>query len=84
MSSDQQEIWRRLPAVFEDVFDRPVELQPGTTAADVEGWDSVAHVILILATESEFGVRFDSNEILNAGDVGQLVDMIAAKMDRGA
>ena len=82
MSSDHQETWDRLRAIFEDVFDRPVELHAGTTAADIEEWDSVAHVVLILATETEFGIRFESSEILNAADVGEFVELVTSKMNQ--
>jgi acyl carrier protein len=69
----------RLAAVFEEVFDRPVELRDDLTAADVEEWDSVMHVVLILATEDEFGVKFESSEIANAGNVGEFVKLLASK-----
>ncbi len=70
---------QKLADVFEQVFDRRVELREHTTAADVDEWDSIAHVTLILATEEEFGVRFDSSEIANAGDVGEFVTPIETK-----
>ena len=70
----------RLAGVFEEVLGRPVELRPETTAADVEGWDSVVHVMLILASEREFGVRFESAEIANASNVGEFVELVEAKV----
>ncbi len=73
---------QKLANVFEEVFDRPVELRDDTTAADVGEWDSIAHVTLILATEEEFGVRFESSEIANAGDVGEFVTLIESKQQR--
>lgn len=66
--------------VFEEVLGRRVELRPETTAADVDGWDSVVHVMLILATERKFGIRFESSEIANAADVGEFVALVEAKM----
>jgi acyl carrier protein len=72
-------IMERLGNVFEEVFDRRVELRPETTAGDVEGWDSVVHVMLILATEREFGIRFESAEIANAANVGEFVLLLEAK-----
>lgn len=69
----------RLATVFEEVFDRPVELKGDTTAADVEDWDSVMHVVLILAIEDEFGVKFESSEIANAGNVGEFVELLESK-----
>jgi acyl carrier protein len=75
----REEILEKLGDVFQEVFDRPVELREDTTAAGVDGWDSIAHVTLILATEDEFGVRFDSSEIANAADVGEFVSLIESK-----
>lgn len=75
----RDEIMEKLGGVFEEVFDRPVELREDTTAADIEEWDSIAHVTLILATEEEFGVRFDSSEIANASDVGEFVSLLESK-----
>lgn len=49
------------------------------TAADVDGWDSVVHVMLILATERRFGIRFESAEIANAGTVGEFIDLVEEK-----
>jgi acyl carrier protein len=75
-------IWRSLGEVFEEVLGRPVELRPETTAADVDGWDSVVHVMLVLASERKFGVRFESTEIANAGNVGEFVSLVESKMAR--
>ena len=58
---------------------RRVELRPETTAADVEGWDSVVHVMLVLASERAFGIRFEINEIANAANVGEFVALVEAK-----
>lgn len=72
-------ILERLGGVFEEVLGEPVELRAETTAADVEGWDSIVHVMLVLASEREFGVRFESSEIANAANVGEFVALIEAK-----
>ena len=76
------EIWKALAEVFEEVLGRPVELREETTAADVAEWDSVAHVLLVLASERRFGVRFESSEIANAANVGEFVELIQAKQSR--
>jgi acyl carrier protein len=78
--SGADEIMSRLEGVFEEVLGRPVELLAATTAADVEGWDSVVHVMLILASEREFGVRFESAEIANASNVGEFVELVGSKL----
>jgi acyl carrier protein len=52
-----------------------------TTADDVDGWDSVAHVNILVAVESTFGIRFDSREIGSLSSVGVLIDMIDVKLN---
>jgi acyl carrier protein len=69
----------RLENVFEQVLGRRVDLRDETTAADVDGWDSIAHVLLVLASEKEFDVRFESSEIANAANVGEFVDLVEVK-----
>lgn len=72
-------VMETLADVFEEVLGRRIALREDTTAADVDEWDSVAHVMLILATERKFGIRFESSEIANAADVGEFVSLIEAK-----
>jgi acyl carrier protein len=69
----------QLGDVFEEVLGRRVELRRETTAGDVDGWDSVAHVMLVLASERKFEIRFESSEIANAANVGEFVELIQAK-----
>ncbi len=77
MGSDP--VWVSLGEVFEEVLGRRVELRPETTAADVDGWDSVVHVLLVLASERKFGIRFESSEIANAANVGEFVSLVESK-----
>ena len=77
MSRD--EIYANLSEVFEEVLGRRVELRDETTGTDVDGWDSVAHLMLIVASERKFGVRFEGAEIANAANVGEFVSLIEAK-----
>jgi acyl carrier protein len=71
-----------LADVFEEVLGRRVELGADTTAGDVDGWDSVVHVMLVLASERKFGIRFESSEIANAANVGEFLSLVETKMDR--
>jgi acyl carrier protein len=75
----REQIFGELSGVFEEVFGRPVELGEETTADDVEGWDSVMQVMLIVASERQFDVRFESSEIANAANVGEFVTLIESK-----
>jgi acyl carrier protein len=72
-----------LTDVFRQVFDDPgITLTPHTTADDVDGWDSLSHVNLILAVENRFNVRFKQKEILgfkNVGDLARCVDQKLAE-----
>jgi acyl carrier protein len=70
----------RLTEVFQDVFEND-DLQIGreTTSRDVEGWDSLMHVTLLINVEKAFGVRFSSSEIAGLKDVGELLDLLEAK-----
>lgn len=71
------QIVERMQTVFRDVFDDDnLVLRSDLTAADVENWDSLAHINLILGIEREFKVRFTTAEVAslkNAGDLEALV-----------
>lgn len=76
-------IVERLQPLFRDAFpDFDVAaIGPNTVAEDVVGWDSVAHVTLMVAVEEEFGLRFEPEEITGFSNVGELIAMIAQKLD---
>ena len=76
----REELFQGMKEVFEEVLGRQVALRDETTAADVEGWDSVVHVMLILASERKFDLRFESSEIANAANVGEFVTLIQTKL----
>jgi len=70
----------RLVRVFQQVFGNDtLSLSPSTTAHDVEGWDSLMHINLIVAVEREFKVRFTTREITALQNVGDLLGLIARK-----
>jgi acyl carrier protein len=63
----------RLEDVFRQVLDDDdIELQNQTTAADVEGWDSLMHITLMFTIENEFGVQFNAEEFGQIENVGEL------------
>lgn len=71
----------RLNQVFRKVFDEDdLEVTPGTTAEDVEGWDSLMHVTLMVRVEKAFGLKFTSSQVSRLKNVGQLVELIDAKL----
>ncbi len=76
--TDEATLLRRLEEVFEDVFDETIELTPETTADDVEGWDSLKTIELVVAIERAFDVRFKLGEITRLASVGDLVRRLAS------
>lgn len=76
-----QEIYDRLVPIFEDLFDiEDQPLTPETTADDVDGWDSLNHIRLILAIQKEFKIKFSATEIGELPNLGALVAVIASKI----
>jgi acyl carrier protein len=80
MTLDREEILGQLGEVFEDVFDETIALRESTTAQDVDGWDSLTHVRLMMSVEKRFRVRFSTFEISNLANLGELVSLIQAKV----
>jgi acyl carrier protein len=70
----------KVTEVFCDVFDDDeIELELQTTAEDVDAWDSLMHVTLMLNIEKAFGVRFASSEVAGLKNIGELVALIDSK-----
>jgi acyl carrier protein len=74
------EIQAKLSNIFEELFDEPVELTPELTADDVDGWDSITHVRLMLAIEQEFGIKIAAAEFGEPENVGELIELIERKL----
>ena len=73
----REEIYNKLTEVFRDVFDdESIEINDGTTADDVEGWDSLTHITLLAAIEDEFSVKFDMKAVHGLKNVGEMVSLI--------
>lgn len=73
-------IYSKLTDVFRDVLDDDtLELTPGLTAKDVDGWDSLSHIRLMLNVERAFTIKLSAAEIGKLKTVGDLVELIARK-----
>lgn len=76
-----QEIYDTLTGIFRDVFDDDaLALTSTMTAADVDEWDSLTHIRLIVAVEQEWGIRFAVPEITALENVSQFVELIHRKI----
>ena len=62
--------------VRDELDDEAISLTPQTKASDVEGWDSLAHVRIVIAVETAFGLRFDTSDIGALKSVGDLVALV--------
>lgn len=77
---ERTEIFEQLNEIFEDVIDEgPVKLTKTTRSGDIEGWDSLTHIQLIVAIEKAMNVKFTSEEIISWKNVGEMVDCILSK-----
>ena len=76
----REHAFERVNKVFRDFFDdESVVVTDATTANDIEGWDSLEHVNLIVALEEEFGMKFTMGEVTGMKDVGEAVDIVMAR-----
>ncbi|KUR75718.1 acyl carrier protein [Novosphingobium sp. FSW06-99] len=73
-------IKHQLTDIFRDVFNDPtLEITDEMTADDVDGWDSLTHINMILGVEQGFGIRFSIKDVRAMRNVGELVQAIAKK-----
>ncbi len=80
-ATKDDEILGRLNTIFRDVLDDDeIDLTPATVADDVEGWDSLAHVRLMLTVERAFSLKFTAAQVGRLKNVGDLVALIADRL----
>lgn len=78
----REEIFTRLNEVFQDVFDdEEITVNDATTADDIEDWDSLEHINLIVAVQNAFGVKFNIGQVNSMQNVGEMVDIILQKLN---
>jgi acyl carrier protein len=76
---EESEIYTRLNEVFQDVFEEAIEVTPQLSAKDVDGWDSLTHIRLILTVEKAFKIKFSTSEVGKLQDVKDLIALISIK-----
>ncbi|WP_347049001.1 acyl carrier protein [Bacteroides fragilis] len=78
---DRKIIMEKIQDIFRDVFDdEELVVEDSTSSDDIEEWDSLSHIQLVVAVEKTFGLKLTSKEILSWEDVGEMVDAIYAKL----
>ena len=79
---EKNEILNQVQAIFCDVLDNEdIVLSNETTANDIEEWDSLSHIQLIVAIEKNFKLKFTSLEIMKWKNVGEMVDTIYQRIN---
>ena len=77
---ERSEALERVTKVFIDVLDDDnIVLNDETTANDVDDWDSLNHIQLVVGIEKAFKIRFTSQEIQSWNNVGEMIDSIIKK-----
>ena len=77
----REEIFENLNEVFRDVFDdEEIIVDENTTSNDIEDWDSLEHINLIVAVEKKFGMKFSMGEVTSMKNVGEMADIISSRI----
>ncbi len=75
------EIMEKVQRIFREVFDDDtLVIEDSTNSSDIEDWDSLEHITLVVSMEKEFGLKFDLKEVNELANVGEMVDLIASKL----
>lgn len=77
---ERNDVLARVQDIFRDVLENDdIVLSDGTTADDIDEWDSLSHIQLIVAIEKSFRIKFTSKEILSWKNIGELIDTVQAR-----
>lgn len=77
----REEIYGKLLPIFRAVFDdESITINDDTTADDIEDWDSLEQINLVVGIEKKFQIKFDITEVAEMQNVGEMVDFILRKV----
>lgn len=79
MSLDKTEVLSRLQVIFDELFLDEVTVTPELSAKEVEEWDSLLHISLVVTVEERFGVKFRVGEVESTQNVGEFIDLIVQR-----
>lgn len=78
----REEVLKILTAIFQNNFDNDeIQLTDETSSADIEDWDSLEQINLVVAVQDKFKVRFNIEEVNSMSNVGEMVDFIIKKVN---
>lgn len=77
----REEVFNKVQDIFRDVFDDDeLMISDATNSDEIEDWDSLEHISLIVSMEKEFAMKFDIKEVNSLKDVGEMIDLIMRKL----
>jgi len=77
----REEVFEKLNEIFQDVFDdEDITVNDSTTSDDIDDWDSLEHINLIVAVERGFGIKFTMGETTGMKNVGEMADIILERI----
>jgi acyl carrier protein len=80
---DSAAIIQELQPIFVDILDLPgLELTAESNASNVEGWDSLAHINLVVAIEKRYRIKFALGELQELKNVGEMAELIRRKVSQ--
>ncbi len=78
---NREEIFEKITVIFREEFDDDsIVIVDETNSEDIEDWDSLAHVELVMEMERTFGLKFNIKEVGKLANVGEMVDLIERKL----
>ena len=80
---NKNNIKEKLQSVFVDVFDdEDLRISNSTNSGDIEEWDSLNHIALVLSIEKCFNIRFMTGEVQSLKDVGEMIELLEEKTNK--
>ncbi len=77
----RKEIFEKITEIFREEFDdESLIIVDETNAEDIEDWDSLAHVELVMSMEKEFNMKFNIKEVGKLKNVGEMADLILSRL----
>lgn len=77
---EKEDLFENIQEIFRDIFDDEfLTIESSTNSDDIEDWDSLNHINLVVAIENEFSIKFGFDELSDLKDVGAMVDLIMIK-----
>jgi acyl carrier protein len=84
MSITKEEVLQKLQSIFDQLFLEEVVVTPELSAHDVEEWDSLLHISLVVSIEEAFNIRFRVGEVEATHNVGEFADLIMERVNQAS